>query len=133
MEREYEHSQELWVWRLPVVGQIGKRAIGLLGSQQALENIRSQIEEEQGQEEMVLEASFSFADSDMLPLQARSLAAIRAKRLVKHILDDLEDVPERLANLKRTMDAYPEDCQLDRLGLDIDETELLRIKLKEVE
>lgn len=133
MENKHENASDFWFWKLPVVGGLGKRAIAVFGAQQAYENISRQIEQEEAQQESVLEATMGMVFPDMLPVQARSLAAIRAKRLLRHIHDEKDDVDARLVSLYGLISDFPEDCSLERLGLDIDEIEQLRIKFKDME
>lgn len=131
---EFEKNEsELWLWRLPIIGPLGKRAVEQFGTQQALKNIEAQIDIQQEQEVVVIESTLPLVSDDMLPVQARTLAAIKAKTLLRHMTTDHEDVADRLEALQELMATYPKDCMLEKLGLEFEEAEALRIKLKEIE
>lgn len=129
-----ERPHAPWPLKLPVVGWMGKQALHFFDSQNrtAFLNISNQLENELSIEEGALEAVNPVITSDMESFQWETIAKIKARRLVCHMKLEEDDVPVRLAELGKILEDYPEFCTLEGLGLNIDDEEEIRIRLKEL-
>jgi hypothetical protein len=128
-----DNSNDSWLLRLPVVGQLGRRAMHVLGGQQAYENVSDQIDETLASQEAALEAIRPAIDDDMWPHQAMIIVQIKAKRLLRHMELEQSDVPARVRELRSLLDNYAGIVSFDELNLPGDNLETLRSRLYQVE
>lgn len=106
--------------------------IGVFG-RPTFEAVSHRLDEDLATDELAIEALHKAVSPDMEGFQWKTVALIKARRLLTHIELDEEDVQSRLADLDQIFREQSEHCSLDSLPLDFEQKETLRIKLKEVE
>jgi hypothetical protein len=140
MEKEqHEQQNQNILFRLPIIGAMGKRAIGFFGSQmdsQALwRSLLMQRERRLAEEEEALKVVQPIAGPTSIQGigNAYAIAQLAGERLAIHAQLDDEHVGESLNDFMFVYQQLPEGFNLEDLALPFDATEAIRIRMKELE